>query len=444
MIRRLAGLLMVLTAMAVALHALEDVPRMVSALPSLSFGFLLIAAYLCGDLLARLKLPKITGYILAGVLFGPYLLDFVGTETVNGLKQVDDLALTFIALAAGGELRLKELRERARAILLTTLMLTLLVFLGVAALAMLSRSMLPFLSGKPFVHVIAVAAIMGTFAVARSPSSAIAIISETKARGPFTEMVLGVTVVMDVLVIVVFGVTVTVGQALLSATGGIDLRLVGMMLAEVMGSVVAGLSVGWGISLYIRRVKIELAVFLLAMAFLVTFFSRQVGHYLGLAYGFKFHLEPMLICMTAGFWIQNFTKGGAIFMEKIDRSSLAVYVIFFALTGAALKLDSLQSTWMLALLVVGARALLIWCGAWLGGRLAGDPPLFRRMSGLSFVTQAGVSLGLAGIVMRRFPEWGPTLATTIVAIITVNQVIGPIFFKLALTRVGETREGRQE
>ena len=130
-------------------------------------------------------------------------------------------------------------------------------------------------------------------------------------------------------------------------------------------------------------------------------------------------------------------------MEKIDRSSLPIYVIFFSITGAALDITVLRETWLFAMLVVGVRAVLIWIGGYGGAALSGDPPIFRRMSGLGFVTQAGVSLGLAGIVMNRFPDWGPALATTIVAIIAINQVIGPVMFKLALGAVGEARAGRR-
>jgi Kef-type K+ transport system membrane component KefB len=126
-------------------------------------------------------------------------------------------------------------------------------------------------------------------------------------------------------------------------------------------------------------------------------------------------------------------------METIDRSSLPIYVIFFSLAGAALKIDALSQTWLIALLLVAVRSLLIWIGAYLGGSLAGDPSRMRRMSGLSFITQAGVSLGLAGIVARSFPEWGAALSTTIVAIVALNQIIGPITFKLALGAVGEAR-----
>jgi Kef-type K+ transport system membrane component KefB len=194
-----------------------------------------------------------------------------------------------------------------------------------------------------------------------------------------------------------------------------------------------------------RHVRAEVLVFILALAFMVTLFSRQFGVLLENVFGVALHLEPMLICVTAGFWVRNFSRHGGEFMEIIDRSALPIYVIFFSLTGAALNVGALGETWLIALLLVAVRFQLIWVGAYLGGSLSGDPPRLRRMSGFGFVTQAGVSLGLAGIVMRSFPEWGAALSTLIVAVVALNQIIGPIAFKFALGAVGEARisQGRR-
>ena len=121
---RIAALAIVIALMGLALFASSDAVIFADARSTMTFGFLLLAAYLIGDVLSRFKLPKITGYILAGILFGPHLLDFVSADTVRELKLIDDLALTFIAFAAGGELRLEGLRERRKSITLTVLLLT--------------------------------------------------------------------------------------------------------------------------------------------------------------------------------------------------------------------------------------------------------------------------------------------------------------------------------
>ena len=436
---RIAALAIIIALMGLALFAFGDAVIFADARSTMTFGFLLLTAYLIGDVLSRFKLPKITGYILAGILFGPHLLDLVSAGTVQELKLIDDLALTFIAFAAGGELRLAGLRERRKSITLNVFFQTVMVFLGVAAFAMAARSLLPFLEGKPAAHSLAVALLLGTFAVARSPSSAIAIISECKARGPFTEMVLGVTVVIDALVIILFAAMVSIGQVLITPGAEIDFRFISMIFIALGGSILGGIGLGWVILLYMKYVRAEVLVFILALAFMVTLFSRQFAMLLDHVFNVALHLEPMLICVTAGFWVRNFSPDGGLFMATIDRSSLPIYVIFFSLTGAALKIDALSQTWLIALLLVAVRCLLVWLGAYLGGSLSGDPPRLRRMSGLSFIAQAGVSLGLAGIVTRSFPEWGAALSTTIVAIVALNQIIGPIAFKFALGAVGEAR-----
>jgi hypothetical protein len=245
-----------------------------------------------------------------------------------------------------------------------------------------------------------------------------------------------------VLVIIVFAAMVSISQVLITPGAQMDFQFIIMMVVELAGSILGGIVLGGVILLYVRYVRAELLVFVLALAFMVTLFSRQFALMLDDFYSIPLHLEPMLICVTAGFWVRNFSRHGGEFMEIIDRSSLPIYVIFFSLTGAALNVGALGQTWLIALLLVAVRSLLIWMGAYLGGSLSGDPPRLCRMSGLGFITQAGVSLGLAGIVVRSFPDWGAALSTTIVAIVGLNQIIGPITFKFALGAVGEARASR--
>ncbi|MBW2123832.1 MAG: cation:proton antiporter [Deltaproteobacteria bacterium] len=410
---------------------------------TVAFGFLLLAAYLIGEIFSTVSLPKISGYIFTGLLFGPHILDFVEIEMVQRLKVVDDLALTFIALAAGGELRVKDLRSRYRSILYTIFFLTTVVWSGVTLFVLSTHGLVPFTREMGFPVLFSVALLFGVISVARSPSSAIAIIKECRARGPFTEGVLGVTVAMDVVIILLFAATVSVAGVLSQSDGSFHAGLLLVLSAEILLSLSLGYLVGLFMAFYIKRIRVYLAVFVLGITFSIARFSYYLGAFMEESFHVAFHLEPLLICMAAGFIIQNRSSEGERLMNAIDRSSLPVYVIFFALTGAALDLDALRQTWHVAISLAGVRLVMIWLGAFLGGRLSGDPPTFYRNSWLAFVTQAGVSLGLAAIVARRFPQWGVSFATIVVAVIAVNQLIGPVAFKLALARVGETRAGRR-
>jgi Kef-type K+ transport system membrane component KefB len=407
---------------------------------TIAFGFLLLVAYLVGEIFSIASLPRISGYILTGVLFGPYVVGFVDSHMVRLLKVVDDLALTFIALAAGGELRMSELTHRFRSILYTIVLLTVVVWSGVAIFVLLACPLIPFLREMPFPLLLSSALLLGVISVARSPSSAIAIIKECRACGPFTEGVLGVTVAMDVLIILLFAATLSVIDLLAHPGQSFHVASLVVISAEIFVSIGLGYLIGSLIAAYIKYIKTYLTIFILGVTFSIAKFSNHLGVLLEQYFQMAVHLEPLLICMAAGFVIQNRSREGPRLMDAIDRSSLPVYVIFFALTGAALDLSALKQTWTMAFMLVGVRLLMIWLGAAWGGRLSGDPPIFYRNSWLAFVTQAGVSLGLASIVARRYPGWGTTLATIIVAVIAVNQFIGPVLFKVALARVGESRQ----
>jgi Kef-type K+ transport system membrane component KefB len=409
---------------------------------TIAFGSLLLLAYLMGEIFSAVSLPRISGYIITGVLVGPHLLGFVQIEMVHRLKMIDDLALTFIALAAGGELRTKDLRIRFRSIIYTIFSLTVVVWSGVTLFVVLARGFIPFLRGVPLSVVFSVAMLFGVISVARSPSSAIAIIKECRSKGPFTEGVLGVTVAMDVLIIVLFAAALSIATILGHPGQSFDVGSLVFLSAEIFLSLSIGYLIGLLIALYIGHIQFYVAIFVLGVTFSIARFSPLLGLFMERSFHVAIHLEPLLICMAAGFVIQNRSPQGEKLMNAMDRSSLPVYVVFFALAGAALDLKALIATWHIAFMLAGVRLAMIWVGAFLGGRLSGDPPAFYRNSWLAYVTQAGVSLGLAAIVVKRFPEWGVAFATIIIAVITINQLFGPIAFKLVLTKVGEARPRR--
>ncbi len=439
---RLFAFLAVFSLMFVLVRVVPAEWLITDAQSTLSFGFLILTAYLVARGLRHIGLPKITGYIVAGMVCGPSLLSFLTDEVIAELRLVDDLALTFIAFAAGGELRLTMLKERRRSIGYTLLCQMLLMLLGVTLTILALHSWFPLTAGASFVQALSIAAICGVISVARSPSSAIAIISETKSKGPFTDMILGVTVAADVLTIFLFALVVSFSKLLLSPGKSIDLAFLAGIGAEVAGSLVLGFVIGKGIALYLEKVRSELVIFILGMAFMIAKLSHWLAGFLDGEFGLQFHLEPMLICLAAGFYVQNRTRHGDKFLTIIDRSSLPIYAIFFAMSGAALKLEALRDTWHWALVLVALRGIFAYFSTYLGGRIAADPPRFQKASGFGFVTQAGVSLGLTKVVADKFDGFGVELATLLVAAIAINQVIGPVALKQALSFVGETKLAR--
>jgi len=414
--------------------------RFEPALLSANYGFLLLEAYLLGEVFARLRLPRISGYIVAGVVSGPHVLGLIDSSWAHRMKAIDDLALTFIALTAGGELRLSTLRARFRGIAGIAAGMMLLVVPGLAGLTFLARPWLPFQLDLAGPGIWVVGALIGVVGIARSPTSAIAIIRDCRAAGPFTDTVFGVTVLMDSLVILLFALVASVGGSVLTGAG-MDAAFLAAVAGQLVASVAVGFILGGALALYIRRLRGYLPVVLMMTGLLVSEFSRWLAQWFEAEYGTAVHLEPLLIATAAGFTVQNFTREGEALAEGLRAVALPIFIVFFSTAGVHLNLPVLGSVWHLALVFVAARMALLMVAGWIGSSMAGQGRALRRYSGMAFFTQAGVSLGLASELARRFPGWGPGVAVFLVACITLNELVGPIGFKAALDRAGESGKG---
>jgi Kef-type K+ transport system membrane component KefB len=406
---------------------------------TLILGFMLLAAALLGEILEQLRLPRITGYIVAGIVFGPNATEFIDTGTLATLDVFNDLAYAFIGLAAGAELKLATLKGRWKSIVLLIVCTTAVVMTGVGGCFFVAASYGGFLGDLSMLQLLAVAGIVGVIAAARSPSSAIAIIRETRAKGPFSETVLGVSVAMDVVVIVLFSLAVAFGGLAFNPDQGMDFDFVISLGAEIGGSLVAGIVLGLLMVLYLKHKGPQIPLVIAGGCFLVYRLSVISGHYLEQTRGLQVHLEPLLVCAAAGFVIQNLSRHGDRLVSSMDQVALPIYVIFFTLAGARLDLEALAATWTVALVVAGLRVVMIIAGTRLASSLAADPPAYRKNFWLGFVTQAGLSLALISQLDSSSGDWGGRLATVLVAVVAINQLVGPAAFKMALERLGEAR-----
>lgn len=395
-------------------------------LATLALGFLLLSSFVAGRILNGVGLPRITGYILLGLAAGPGVLGLVTERDIAQLRLIDDLAISLIALSAGAELRLSELRERMRAILAIMAIGTVAVFVVVAGAVLLLQNALPFTANLPFIQIAAIALILGSIAVANSPSVAIAIINDTRSAGPVATTILSVTVIKDVVVIVLFAIALSVARTLVAEGVGFDITFFFDIGREIGGSILAGAIIGWLISVYLRRVGTNIVLFTFAVAFINATLAREL------------HLEILLVSLTAGFFLENISPVEADpFVDGVHRNSLPLYALFFALAGASIHIGELRELWMFALLFVGLRAAAIFGGTVAGARLAGAEPEVQRYAWLGFISQAGVTLGMVVIAGRAFPEWGAELRTLFVSMVAIHELIGPVAMQYGLRRAGE-------
>jgi Kef-type K+ transport system membrane component KefB len=399
-----------------------------SAHSLLTFGFLILAAYTSGEVAVSFRMPRIVGYLVAGVLFGPSALDIVNVEATQELAPVSSLAIALIAFLAGAELRWGELRERGRAIALILTSELGLTFIALAALLVGLRNYVPFLQGTPTPTMIGFSLLFASIAVVHSPAVTMALLTETGARGPVARTTLGVVLVSDVVVIMLFSAVLAIARALVPpTTGEVAAISLGSVVWELAGAVVVGSLLGAAVALYLRFVKRELMLF----AVLVTFFGSEIARLV--------HVETLLTLLTAGFVMENISRDGDgdALRHAMERSGAPVFVVFFALAGAAMAVKDVVAIWPLVVPIVLVRAAGIWTGTRIGARWARVPAQTGNLVWMGLISQAGVAIGLATVIAEVYPTRGAPIRTLFLATLAVNQIVGPILFRMALVKGGE-------
>src|SRR5437899_2418382 len=341
---------------------------------TLALGFLLLAAQLGGEVARRTRLPRLTGYLLTGFAVGPAWLGLVRADEVGALRFIADAAAALIAFAAGSELRLGTLRAERRGLTRLASGAILFPFAAVTAVMFTVGLWFPVTVHQPVGDRLAVALVLGTVAAASSPVVTMALIGELEARGPVARTVLAITVVQDVAVIVLLALVLAVARLLTSA-GALKLLVAGTALAHLVGSVAVGAALGYALAAYVRQFQRHTALLLVAAAFVAAESAQLV------------HLETVLVALTAGFAVENFFPvEGERLRGPLRRGSLPLYLVFFALAGAGLRLEALASLWPWVLLVAGLRVVAMRYGVvWAGqaqGRLRpahGAGPGLRRV-----------------------------------------------------------------
>jgi Kef-type K+ transport system membrane component KefB len=399
-----------------------------SAGVSLTLGYLLLSAYFIGGLFKRVGLPRLTGYIATGVVVGPSVLGLVGGPMLESTRIVNGVAVALIALTAGSELEYRAMRPLFRSIREISLYGVLGTALLLAGAVYFARGLLPFMQQLSQLQAIAMALVLGVVMVAQSPAVVVALRDEMEAEGPLASTVLGVVVIADLVVILLFALTSSLAKAVLG--GGLDMLETARTLAwELLGSLVAGAVIGYLLGLYLRKVQGGAGLFVFQLAFIIA----EVGQ--------RLHFDPLLVALAAGIFVRNLTSVGDELHRHIEAPALPVYILFFAGAGANLHLDVLWVVGAPAVLFVLVRAVGLLAGSALGARIADAPPVVRRFAGFGLLPQAGLALALSMLFAKTFPEFGAEAAALTLGVVAINELIAPALYRYALVRSGEA--GRQ-
>jgi len=396
-------------------------------------GLILIVSYIVGRFSLKLKIPMITGFLLTGIIIGPYILNIITQKNIESLSLINEIALTIIALSAGGELEIDRLVKKIGSLSAIIFFQVLIVFFGMGALffPLFKFTILPSIVGQSQILPLSFAFVilMGTIATANSPSTTIAIIIETGSKGILTDTVLAITVLKDVIIIVMFTLSMALASAIAVGKEGLNLLILKELFLDIFIAILIGLFIGLLLAFYYKYVDKHKILFLLGLSFLVA------------AFYFQFHFHFLLSCMVAGAFATNVFKGiREKFHSSIKETSLPIFIIFFTMTGADLNLTLFKKYWVFALIYVLLRAGTTFLGTYSGAHLKKEDYKIKYLSWLGFLGQAGLTIGFLNIIEKQFPVGGYIIKDIALGGIILNQIFGPIGFKWALEKAGEVKE----
>jgi Kef-type K+ transport system membrane component KefB len=348
----------------------------------LALAVMLVAGFLGGELTHRLRFPRITGYLIVGIIFSPSLLNLIPKATVDNLDIFTFIALGIIAYSIGANLDLKLIRQFEKSILWITPFQSLGALLLVTLLiALLAPFILAEESGTFLSFYFPLAFVLGAMASATAPATILALVHEFRARGPLTTTLLSLVALDDGLAIIFFSIALAVAQPLVAVLGAILLAV--------------GLSELWGVSLILTN-------------------------------------------MTIGFVAANWAKRPEMFVV-IDDIEDVIFVLFFVLAGLHFDLDAMITGGLLALLIVVGRFSGKYFGTRFSARFSSAPEVVRKYLGLALLPKAGITIGLALLAEQALPSFGAIIFNAVLASVIINELIAPPLARYALIKSGETR-----
>jgi trehalose 6-phosphate synthase len=413
-------------ALAVGAMALVRDATTGSAATALALGFALMGASVTGDALRRFHLPRVTGYLLFGVAVGPSLGNLITAAMTAQLQVVTGIATTLIALIAGLTLSVERLGARFAPIVGMTAATLAMAIAGLSVVAWLIWPWLPIAPDAVGLQRLVMLALLVVMVVSFSPTMTAAVVADSGARGRLSDTVLAIVVLADLVVLLLFSVSMLLARVVFDTGEGGGVEILARLAWEIGGAVAFGVLIGVLFALYLRYIGREITLVLLAVCAVLS----QVGT--------TQQLQPLLAALAAGVVIENLAVAqGDTLRAAVRRGAPPVLVVFFVAVGASLRLDALAVIGLSAVALSAVRLGFIRLGVRAGVALSGFPESIGKYAWTGLVSQAGITLGFASIVATEFPGWGNQVQLLLIASIAIHELVGPVLFRRGLAQAGE-------
>ncbi len=393
---------------------------------ALSLGIALLAAAIVGWLCEFVRLPRITGYLAVGLVCGPSVANLITEPMARDLQAASQFAVVVIAIIAGLHLNPRAIGPGIGRVARLAALALVVAWSIFALVLYLVWPWLPIAGELVGVQKLVAVALAATLFVNTSPAVAVAVVTESRARGAFADLSVQIVVLLELASVVLFMLLLGAARVAFDVTGAQPAGLVASAVWAIVGSVAFGALVGALFTLYLKYVGREVTVMLMVVCLMLSRVSEPFG------------FEPFLAGLTAGIIVQAAMHQAAdVLHDAIEFGAMPVLVLFFVAAGAALHVELLATLGFVAFVLSAVRLFGWRIGTLAGARWSGLDPEHARLLWRALLPTAGVTVALAAVVASEHGVWGVRLEGLVVALVAINQLAGPIFYRAALSQAGE-------
>ena len=405
----------------------------------LSISIALCAGLLISRFVKPLKMPAVTGYLIAGILIGPYCLGrlgvtglgFTSMSEVKALSLFNDVALGFIAFAIGNEFRLSQLKKTGRQATVIGIFQALVAALLVDVVLIALHE---FMLGDKLP--LADAITLGAIATATAPAATLMVVRQYKAKGKLTDLLLPIVALDDAVGLIVFSVSFGIAKAL--NLGMFDLTSILLEpILEIIASLLLGMIMGIIFSAVEKYFKSNSKRLSLSITFVILTVALSMMEFtIGTV---KVGFSSLLVCMMLGTVFCNVCDFSEEIMGKTDRWTAPLFILFFVLSGAALELNVLGDAAIvgIGLAYIITRSLGKYLGAFISAKAVHCEPLIQHYLGITLLPQAGVALGMSVTVAQTLGAGGQMVRNIVLFGVLIYELVGPTLTRIALTKSGD-------
>ena len=384
----------------------------------LIFAVILVLGLFSTRLMKLCRLPNVTGYLIVGLLVGPYCLKFINEGNIHSLKIITNAALGFIAFSIGGEFKLTTLKRLGKSVVVITLFQAV-VTSGLVFIVL-------WLVGAPMPVTFSLCAI----AAATAPAATLMVVRQYKARGPVTDTLLPVVALDDAIGLMIFSVCFALAKVL--ATGA-DITIQNAVLTPILEIVLSlgiGGIIGVLLSLLMKvfKSRANRLIWMIAAVFLGIALCEVV----------PLELSSLLVCMMIGGVFTNMRPDSLTILDGQERWTPPLFMLFFIISGAELDLKVIPLVGLIGIAYLISRSIGKIVGAGIGAKAVKADKNIVKYLGLTLLPQAGVAIGMAQVVSMSLGGETAEVVTAVVLCATlIYELIGPVITKVALTKAGE-------